>query len=289
MTARRPVATYTYRDEAGAAVYETVRYEPKAFRQRVPLGNGSYKWEVNGIRRVPYHLPDIVARMPHETVFVVEGEKDVEALRRLGFCATTNAGGANWKWTTEFAEFFRGAKRLVLLPDCDEGGEAKGPRKGREAALERAEILRRVCADVRLVDVDPNRHDGYDISDWLADGHDEEDLKALVEAAQPLPSVETTIPAQSNDGSRVKVTRADNVLITRVEWLAEGRIPLGGVTLFDGPGGVGKTTFPDGRNRRPFTRVRLLHWCGVGATVLPDRRSRGPTVVNRSAPKTVRR
>jgi hypothetical protein len=39
------------------------------------------------------------------------------------------------------------------------------------------------------------------------------------------------------------LTRADEVRIQRIEWLAYKRIPIGGVTLADGPGGVGKTTF----------------------------------------------
>jgi len=42
--------------------------------------------------------------------------------------------------------------------------------------------------------------------------------------------------------AQVIVTRADTVAIERVEWLDENRIPFGGLTLFDGPGGLGKTT-----------------------------------------------
>jgi len=42
---------------------------------------------------------------------------------------------------------------------------------------------------------------------------------------------------------QVVATRADRVAIVRVEWLDENRIPFGGLTLFDGPGGIGKTTF----------------------------------------------
>ena len=50
---------------------------------------------MNGVRRVPYHLPEVIAA---EKVLVVEGEKDVETARTFGFVATTNAEGAG-KWT----------------------------------------------------------------------------------------------------------------------------------------------------------------------------------------------
>ncbi len=180
---RTVVATYPYTDESGASLYEAVRYDPKDFSQRVPLGSGLYAHKLNGVRRVPYHLADLLNRKARETVFVVEGEKDADALRALGFCATTNAGGCGWNWTPDFAESFRGSKRIAVVPDCDEGDPKKGTRKGREAAVSRAQMLLEVCDDVRVIDLDPARHDGYDVSDWLVEGHTADELKELVGTA----------------------------------------------------------------------------------------------------------
>ena len=46
-------ATYDYRDEAGALLYQAVRFEPKDFRQRKPDGSGGWSYKLNGVRRVP--------------------------------------------------------------------------------------------------------------------------------------------------------------------------------------------------------------------------------------------
>ena len=43
----RLVAAYQYTDEEGALLYEVLRFEPKAFRQRRPDGNGDWTWNVN--------------------------------------------------------------------------------------------------------------------------------------------------------------------------------------------------------------------------------------------------
>lgn len=126
---RHIVATYDYRDEDGALLYQCVRYEPKDFRQRRPDGNGGWIWNIKGVRRVLYRLPELLASDPDETVWIVEGEKDVESLRALGLIATCNVFGASkanhnggGKWRSEYNEYFRG-RRVVIIPDNDESGQ----------------------------------------------------------------------------------------------------------------------------------------------------------------------
>jgi hypothetical protein len=104
---RQPVAVYPYTDEAGAVLFEVVRFEPKDFRQRRPVGQGGWIWNLGHVRRVPFHLPHLLAANGR-TVHVVEGEKDVLALEKLGLVATCNPGGAG-KWRQDFAQYLRGA------------------------------------------------------------------------------------------------------------------------------------------------------------------------------------
>src|SRR5262249_5582551 len=47
-TAKRVVATYGYTDEAGALLFQTLRYSPKDFRQRHPDGRGGWEWNLRG-------------------------------------------------------------------------------------------------------------------------------------------------------------------------------------------------------------------------------------------------
>lgn len=112
----RIVASYDYVDEEGTLLYQAVRFDPKRFAQRAPAGSG-WTWSLNGVRRVLYRLPAVLeASRASGTVYVVEGEKDVHALERLGLVATCNAAGAG-KWREEYADALRGAGRVVIVPD----------------------------------------------------------------------------------------------------------------------------------------------------------------------------
>lgn len=172
VTARQPVATYSYTDEDGVVLFEVVRFEPKDFRQRRPDGRGGWTWNLDHVRRVPFHLPQLLAANGR-TVHVVEGEKDVLALERLGLVATCNPGGAS-KWREEFAEYFRGAD-VVILPDNDSAGEAH--------ARQVAASLQPVAARVRILRL-PGLGPKEDVSDWIARGGTAEELVRLAAAAE---------------------------------------------------------------------------------------------------------
>jgi 5S rRNA maturation endonuclease (ribonuclease M5) len=112
----RFVEGYRYTNDEGAKLYDVLRYEcegEKTFR-RSPAGARA---------DVPYRLPRVlVAIEAGETVFVVEGEKDVKAIERAGGVATTNASGAG-KWTAEHSAWLAWAE-VVIVADDDETGWA---------------------------------------------------------------------------------------------------------------------------------------------------------------------
>ena len=91
---RKIVAHYEYQDEHGELLYEVVRYSPKDFRQRRPDGKGGWIWNLDGVTPVPYRLPEWKDR---ETISLVEGERDADALWEWHVPATTNPMGAG-KW-----------------------------------------------------------------------------------------------------------------------------------------------------------------------------------------------
>lgn len=117
------IAAYDYVDEAGALLYQVVRFLPKDFRQRRPDGVGGWTWRLGDTRRVLYRLPELVAAVKAgKRVWVCEGERDVETLRAKGYVATTNAGGAG-KWRPEYSEMLRGAD-VIVAADRDAPGRA---------------------------------------------------------------------------------------------------------------------------------------------------------------------
>jgi hypothetical protein len=107
----RIIATYQYRDEQDAHLYDVLRFEPKDFRQRKADGTPT----LNGTQRVVYRLPNFAGK---SAVFIVEGEKDVERLWSNGIPATCNSGGAG-KWRDEYSAQLAslGIKRVIVISD----------------------------------------------------------------------------------------------------------------------------------------------------------------------------
>ncbi len=209
------VETYPYRDESGAVLFEVVRYEPKDFRQRRPDGKGGWLWNLDGVRRIPYRLPELIAA-PERAVFIAEGEKDVESLEGLGLLATTNPGGSG-KWgkldPAAVEKAFRG-RPVVILPDHDE--------PGRKHARDVAQRLLPIAGSIRIVEL-PG--DGKDASDWIAAGGTAEELKKLARetppfAAPPDEPAETEKPASPDDegkAARKKSASAASMLVELVD------------------------------------------------------------------------
>jgi len=153
---RRIVAAYDYCDRDGRLLFQTVRFEPKRFGQRRPDGAGGWTWSLNGVPRVLYRLPELLAADPSEVAFIVEGEKDADSLAALGLTATTNPLGAK-KWSCLSDDSALHGRRVGVIPDRDD--------VGREHALDVATRLHGKAADVRIVEL-PDGH-GKDASDWI--------------------------------------------------------------------------------------------------------------------------
>lgn len=188
---RRIVATYDYCDEADYLRYQVVRYEPKGFSQRRPDGKGGWVSGLAGAARLLYRLPALLNAGPSQTVFVCEGEKDVEALRALGLVATCNPEGAG-KWRPEFNEALRG-RPVVVLPDRDEPGAAH--------ARDVARHLTGVAASVKVLELPDLPEAGGDVSDWLDAGGTRSVLERLASAC-PVWQERACPAAAPGSGSR---------------------------------------------------------------------------------------
>ncbi len=233
---------YDYVDANGAPRYQVVRYSPKSFKQRRPNGSGGWIWNLKGVERLPYRLPQLLAGVAgDDLIFVVEGEKDVDCLVGRGLVATCNSGGAE-KFPPSHAGFFSGA-RVAILPDNDE--------KGRSHAEQVASILHRSSREVRVVEL-PGLAYKEDVSDWFINGGTVDALLRLVsEAGTWSPAGETPAAVDGDtkpqdpfaDSTRrpVSICMAD-VVPERVRWLWYPRIPLGKVTILDGDPDVGKSS-----------------------------------------------
>jgi hypothetical protein len=213
-------------------LFQAVRYEPKRFSQCRPDGHGGLIWNLDGVRRVPYRLPELIeAIAAKKGIVIVEGEKDVEALRALDIAATTCSGGAG-KWRDEYNQHFKGAS-VVIIGDNDE--------PGRNHARDVATALAPIAARVRVLDLVgcwPECPPKGDISDWLAAGGAREKLIELIKQA-----LDYAEPAEANVSNSVFTADAlQTMTFPPLNYLLPGLIPEG-LCLFVSRPKLGKSWF----------------------------------------------
>jgi hypothetical protein len=97
------------------------------------------------------------AREPSQHVVLVEGPGDMLAARSQGIPAIAVPGSHAWK--RDWAQLLE-HRRVTIVMDCDS--------PGRDAARRIRADLEGTCG-VSVVDLDPTRDDGYDLTDALLD------------------------------------------------------------------------------------------------------------------------
>lgn len=191
-------------------------------------------WSIKGVQRTLYRLPEVLAAVAEgRTVYICEGEKDVEAARSIGLVATCNAMGADNgtgnKWLPEFGKIFSGAN-VVVVPDQDEPG------------IRHAEwvisTLQGVARNVRVV----NPAAGKDLADWIAVGATVADIEAEAVDAFELVADEQV----SNDYSTgMKFFDVSELIcdIKPIDWLIKRFFESDSLALIYGQPGGGKSFF----------------------------------------------
>jgi putative DNA primase/helicase len=236
--AKKPklVCTYDYCDRDGKLLYQVQRFEePKTFRQRRPNGKGGWitVGVFNGIERVPYRwkeLADELAAHPDTSpIFITEGEKDCDNVRRLGLTASCVAGG---KWTDEIAAVFKGLD-IIILEDNDQPGHIK--------ANVAAKTLHGIAKTVRIAPFTDIAKQGGDVSDWIKldpVNHNAEALLARCSRA-PLfdPATATTTPGKE---AVLQTICAADVTIRGFDWLWPNRFAIRKIGLIAGLPDEGK-------------------------------------------------
>lgn len=151
------------------------------------------------------------------TVYVVEGEADVHTMVREDHLAVTSPMGAsapagNFDWSPLTG------RDVVIVADKDE--------PGRKHAADVAETLSDIAATVVIVE----SVEGKDVTDHIRNGHDVTEL------------VPVATPTTARSGRALKVTRASDVTMRKIDWWLPGLIPKASLTLLAGREGLGKST-----------------------------------------------
>ena len=155
----QPTATYDYTDKEGKLLFQALRFgdgKGKTFKQRQPDGKGGWIWTVPEDARTLDNLPAITKA---DQVLIVEGEKDVETARKLGFVATTNPLGAT-KWLQKYSELLAG-KNVIVVPDSDAAGD-----KHRKVVLQALCECSKHPESIKVVHLST----GKDLTEWVEAG-----------------------------------------------------------------------------------------------------------------------
>jgi hypothetical protein len=181
-------------------LFEVVRFkDPKDFRQRRPLGNGIYAWDLKGVTPILYKLPDLLAADPAEIVWIPEGEKDVDNLWRRGLVSTCNPMGA-LKWRDRYSDDLKG-RHCVVIPDNDPPEKKYPEGKGQRHAQEVARSLHGKAASVKVVEL-PGVPEKGDVTDFLNVGGTVDQLRELA-AKAPEWTPGATAPVSAADWNSI--------------------------------------------------------------------------------------
>lgn len=229
---KKIVAMYSYTDAEGHLLAQKIRYENKSFSWRRPNGCGGWEYK-RGNTKVLYNLPEVIAGDP---IFVVEGEKDCETLRKLGLTATTAPDGAGGKskWDSSFNEFFSG-KTVIIIPDND--------KPGRELAKAAADSIRGIAESVKLVDLSkavPNLPEHADISD-IAAWKNQNELEALLNNLIQTTPEYTLIASDGPKGKPLNIKYMSQIEPKKAEYLLYPYLPKGKLCIIAGVSGSTKT------------------------------------------------
>lgn len=225
---------WDYCDEEGVLLYQVIRVNKEGGgkdivqRKPDPTTKTGYAWNLDGVRRVIYKLPDVIQAVSDgKTIHIAEGEKCCDILQAylpVGEIATTNSGGAG-KWLDDYSTHLAGAK-VNIYADLDDPGRAH--------AREVRESLLKVGCDVTVYEPPagfmPGNKPIKDIGDHLM-------------AGGTASSLLVTTPGHMQERARTGVDILDAMKrpFVKPQWVIDGTLAENERLLITGVEGSGKS------------------------------------------------
>lgn len=180
-----PHCGWIYHTLSGEPAYIVTRYYKKG-GDKVDLPwtyreykNGKKDWDAKGIPapRILYNLHHI-HQYQDKTILICEGEKSADAAGEIfpDYVASTTPNGAGNGHQCDLSPL--AGRDVVIWPDND--------KPGRDHANQLGQLcLKAGVSSVRIVDIDDDFPDKWDLADEMPDGWTHEYLKTMIENAQP--------------------------------------------------------------------------------------------------------
>ena len=171
-----------------------------------------------------------------ETVFVCQGEASAEAITELRLAATTCLGGPVRAELTDWSPLQ--GKQVVLLPHRNRGGDTY------------VKMVPQLCygagaLSVRVVNL-PELKDNQSVAEWIAERrvqHSDEQIRSDIEicVGTTAPADNVKPPYKPAAGPRADLQCMSEISLKPLDWVFEGVIPRGKLTVLTGEPGVGKS------------------------------------------------
>jgi hypothetical protein len=228
---------YIYVDRHGQPYLKVCRYYrdgKKQFSQSHLQGDQWVKGLPQGLQRIPYRLPEVIAA---DLVLVVEGEKDCLTSKTygleklLGAVTTTNPQGAG-KWPLGWGKRYFTGKNVVKIPDHDEAGEKHAQMVAADLRGHAAKVV--IC---RL----PGLPEKGDLTDFLEGGGTIEQVVELIREALEAP--ETEQPEEARAFNTAIALDTGDYVARPQESIVERLVLARSITVFIGPTKTFKTLF----------------------------------------------
>ena len=226
------VARYNYTDEKGRFLFQKTRWntaEGKTFTWNHQDNSGHWQKGRGGRKTVLYNLQEVAGA---DTVYLVEGEKDVETLRKVQLVATSSPDGAGGSWQPSYTEALRG-KIVYIIQDND--------TPGKTFARKAAEALYGAAKQIKIIDLAedwdkfPEHGDATDAYNLTP-----QDFKGKLEALTiTTPDFEPGAEPEIED--IIKLVCLDDIQEKNADWLVPGYIPKGQIVTIGADGGTGKS------------------------------------------------
>lgn len=207
------LAIYDYRDFKGDLAYQILKKSDGTFSYRRPNGNSGWIYQINHTPKILYRLPELLDVNKDQTIFIAEGEKDVDNLTQLGLVATCNPfGGGKWSVLGENdCPLFD--RNVIILPDHD--------KVGHDHAQKVASRLSGRCRKIHILEL-PGLSHKQDVSDWIDQQHNQ----TPDQIAATLTQMAEDAPAWSDDFTFSVDFDKEQVKVTAsVEWPTPQPIP----------------------------------------------------------------
>jgi putative DNA primase/helicase len=231
---KRETGRWTYTGNAGDPLFAILRFdgeelgpdgETRIVKVYRPIHVVPGGWSIGD---PPGNLPlyDLPRVMASSSVVTVEGEKCVEALRRVGIVATTSAHGAKSAEKSDWQTL--AGKTVWILPDADKAGH--------EYAESVTQLLRVLRPPVVPCQIDlPGLLAGEDVADFISKREAEGKLLADIRT-----EIESILGA-GDDVPSPELIRLSDVVPKVLTFIRPGMWPRGKVVLLSGDPDCGKS------------------------------------------------